>query len=722
MKLISKCILLLFAISSLIYSQWIDQSIKYEGTIYSVHLIDNNTGWICGQGGLIAKTTDGGYTWFNQESGISENLFSIFFVNENIGYAAGWNGTLIKTLDGGITWESQDSGTGKKLESIYFIDENTGWIAADGAVLRTTDGGQNWQYQSFIQLNEIPSIYFTDANNGWMVGDGGKLRKTTDGGVNWIQQSSGTNQFLNSVFFIGTDIGWICGNSGTILKTTDGGTTWAILNSGTTLHLRSIFCASENIGYVVGWDGAMLKTTDGGENWTDISGGNSNHMEAVYFNNENNGVAIGNNGTILKTNNGGIGWSELRVNEVGDLTYFFATQSVSKSSFQASSASNLFTINDAQLQKSTDGGKTWVTISLDNNAIFYAIHFISQSIGIVVGANGTIYRTTDGGQSWTPVNSGLSGDPKSDLHNIHFTSDNTGYIVGSNGTILMTIDGGQSWTLQDTGGADGNLYSVHFPNAGSNVGYAVGTSGTILATNDYGITWSDISLNSPINFDDVFFTDENNGYMVGEHNIYKTTDGGNNWTEQPHYGEAFTSITFTDENNGFVVGKNNAIYQTNDAGNSWTNINSGNEKISKLNTNVKPDLNHIFFIDKNEGWIVGDNSTIYYTENGGEGGFVNVESDSKPNGFMLAQNYPNPFNPSTTIEFSIPIESDVTLEIFNLLGQKVYETIFQSAKEGNHKMQWYGRDNKGFALSSGIYIYTIKAGGFYQTKKMVLLR
>jgi len=97
---------------------------------------------------------------------------------------------------------------------------------------------------------------------------------------------------------------------------------------------------------------------------------------------------------------------------------------------------------------------------------------------------------------------------------------------------------------------------------------------------------------------------------------------------------------------------------------------------------------------------------------------VGVEEDAVlPGKFELAQNYPNPFNPSTTIAYSIPARSDVSIKVYNNLGQLV-TTLFNGVKEaGTHKVSWDAA-----SVSTGVYFYSINAGDFTSTKKMILLK
>ena len=93
-----------------------------------------------------------------------------------------------------------------------------------------------------------------------------------------------------------------------------------------------------------------------------------------------------------------------------------------------------------------------------------------------------------------------------------------------------------------------------------------------------------------------------------------------------------------------------------------------------------------------------------------------------PKDFVLNQNYPNPFNPSTTISFSLPVESNVNIKVFNMIGQEVAEITKGNFEAGSHNFQFNAAK-----LSSGTYIYKLEANGangtnFTSTKKMIILK
>ena len=96
---------------------------------------------------------------------------------------------------------------------------------------------------------------------------------------------------------------------------------------------------------------------------------------------------------------------------------------------------------------------------------------------------------------------------------------------------------------------------------------------------------------------------------------------------------------------------------------------------------------------------------------------LNTKQTVAPTGYTLFQNYPNPFNPSTTIRYELPQDGIVTIEVFDLLGQKI-QTLLNEFKKADRYEFEFSNDN----LSSGVYLYSIRVNDFIQTKKMILLK
>jgi uncharacterized repeat protein (TIGR01451 family) len=97
-------------------------------------------------------------------------------------------------------------------------------------------------------------------------------------------------------------------------------------------------------------------------------------------------------------------------------------------------------------------------------------------------------------------------------------------------------------------------------------------------------------------------------------------------------------------------------------------------------------------------------------------------SNLVPTELTLKQNYPNPFNPATTIEFDLPEDGNISLVIYNMLGQKVRTLYSGHQLAGTHRLQWDAADDRASHLASGVYFYHLQAGDLVQTRKMLLLR
>jgi len=106
------------------------------------------------------------------------------------------------------------------------------------------------------------------------------------------------------------------------------------------------------------------------------------------------------------------------------------------------------------------------------------------------------------------------------------------------------------------------------------------------------------------------------------------------------------------------------------------------------------------------------------------GGPTAVEGDAAVtvNDFRLHQNFPNPFNPVTTINYEIGNTQNVTLSIYNLLGQEIRTLVDARQPAGSHSATWNGLDNSGSMVESGIYLYKLQAGNEILTNKMILMK
>ena len=118
-------------------------------------------------------------------------------------------------------------------------------------------------------------------------------------------------------------------------------------------------------------------------------------------------------------------------------------------------------------------------------------------------------------------------------------------------------------------------------------------------------------------------------------------------------------------------------------------------------------------------FMVGSNDN---TPNTMAVGTLSIDGADIPEIFALHQNYPNPFNPTTTLKYDLPEDALVNITIYDMMGRQVSTLVSSQQTAGYKSVQWNATNNAGKPVSAGLYLYTIQAGDYTQTKKMVLLK
>jgi photosystem II stability/assembly factor-like uncharacterized protein len=265
--------------------------------LYRVQFVDDQTGWISGQMGLILHTSDGGETWQKQESGTDVSLFSLFFLDKSRGWAVGDRAVYLKTTSGGESWEvnhiepslegiSEDVALAVVdpiIYDIHFVDAQTGWMAGEfGMIYHTTDGGVTWQeqqnslvgqggvYEAFV-MPTFFGVRFVNAQQGMVVGLEEKIARTTDGGQEWMFLPRDPSVFLPdplySLHLFPDGNGWVVGSSGRVIRSQDGEWKKADLGMEVFTWLRAVDFFDQENGWIVGGYGLILRTRDGGQTW-----------------------------------------------------------------------------------------------------------------------------------------------------------------------------------------------------------------------------------------------------------------------------------------------------------------------------------------------------------------------------------------------------------------------------------------------------------------------
>ena len=281
----------------------------------------------------------------------------------------------------------------------------------------------------------------------------------------WVvmQQSDPDYRDYMAITFTDERIGWIAGsalaedfeNPGFIAQTTNSGMTWQKLDTELSADLTGIFFLDKEHGWAVGAKGLIVNTTNGKDWEIQISKADTT-LKSIYFVNKNIGFAVGETDTILSTDNGGRVWNVLQggvVGNVGDdpARMFSAIQFLDQNTgwIAGIRVDPQKKTQMSIIQKTMDGGQTWINQETGKEDILEDIFFLDDSAGWAVGENGVILHTTNGGAVWKEQNSPTIET----LRSVRFVDKYTGWAVGGDlgvGVILTTNNGGKKWEVEET--------------------------------------------------------------------------------------------------------------------------------------------------------------------------------------------------------------------------------------------------------------------------------
>lgn len=424
---------------------------------------------------------------------------------------------------------------------------------------------------------------------------------------------------------------------------------------------------------------------------------------------------------------GAQGWQQLR----GGLPAFIAISAVDTGTcwFGGDRAFVVRVVNGTTIQ--------WKDAGIEPGEVS-AIFARSASLAWVGTADGKIYKTTDGGSTWTKQFQHSAG-AAAFFNGLHFWDDNIGVAIGdpisypnlAPPLIMRTTNGGTTWTEITSGVPSiANQFGVtmRFDAAGNNLWFATAmfssdtlVSRVIYRTRDKGLTWDTLSIPQYFGDFDVSFSDTLNGLITGSFSkIARTTDGGNTWSLQRNGVGLGPLRMHKGSGVGYLQGYFDAqlgyapIYRTTDFGQSWT----------KQTKPVPFGVTGFQVVDQNYAWACGVTYLILRTRSGGIATSVGSDNGSQfvPLTLELSQNYPNPFNPVTTIKYRLFKSGETRLVIYDQLGRAVRTLVNGEQREGWHIVLWDGTDDGRHPVSTGVYYYRIESAGQADTKKMIFLK
>ncbi len=351
--------------------------------------------------------------------------------------------------------------------------------------------------------------------------------------------------------------------------------------------------------------------------------------------------------------------------------------------------------SDGRIYKSIDGGSSWVIVNDGMPAAYiWSLEFNNSGI-LFAGTEQGVFEFVNN-STWERTS--LQNLDVRTLHN------NGGILYAGtwNNGVFKSEDGGVNWSEMNNNIPNLVITSIKSLSNGDIVAGTYG-AGVIKYSGD---TWLSTGLNYPLVWDVAVTSNDYIYAATYGDGLHYMKDGA--WTKANFVAYYIYSVDVDIDDNIYACSYSTGIFLSSTYGDSWIPVGLSGAGLNTLliDNSHSESINYVYAAAADGNLYRADASiTSVNAENG------------MPIEFSLFQNYPNPFNPTTTIKFSIPEDETITLKIFNILGQEVSTLLNKNMKSGLHEVEFDAS-----SLSSGIYFYSLTAGKYAETKKLLLLK
>lgn len=400
----------------------------------------------------------------------------------------------------------------------------------------------------------------------------------------------------------------------------------------------------------------------------------------------------------------------------------YSSSSITINSIFFTSQDTGFVVGENGLfMRTFNSGQTWATLNNIGNFKATSIFFFNNGVGYIGGSSGLsgtnpvgiVLKSTDFGNTWVTQSSGTNSSAFNfkPISSIYFTSPNIGYVISNKPTsysqnaIIGTTNGGTTWGSVSGAPASKGGNSITFVRGNPSKGYIV-DNGSLVIRIYIGSSWPQTTSTTNTSAQNcVFAANDSIAYSVSNGGyIAKTINSGANWTETHPISNDLNGVFFIDKNVGHVVGNNTAL-KTTDGGLTWLPQITYN---TLNNAFATPFLKSIYFINDSVGFTSGNGLILRYSDNG----LSTNLSENKFNQINISLS-PNPSNGKINLNYKSNLTQTTMFELTNILGDILYSQLITSEKENNIILP---------KLSNGTYYYRIKMGDeVLKSDKVIIL-
>lgn len=444
-------------------------------SLQDVHFHTPNEGWVVGHDsrvGAVFHTINGGHRWETVDIGTHGRLYGLDFYRDT-GWIVGERGLMFHTANKGQSWSFVVPPTTADIYGIKLTEDARAWfVGTRGAVLSTADNGAHWMLFDSLLTTDWYSVAFSDRSRGAIVGAEGQMLVTRNEGKTWEQQPTESRMDLQAVCLVDGLQGWAAGNEESLVDTLSGRSRTLAVHEVQSFSLSRVTFADRRHGWAVGSNGLIWHTQNDGISWNTQETPTQARLSDVAFLDRNTGWAVGEAGTVLHTIDGGNHWYAQRTGVDGWLTSVFFMDTW-----------NGWAVgHDSLVLRTQDGGRSWKIPDIEAHGYDFAdVYFIDASRGWIIGrtldsrAAAAVFTTENGGEDWLDRSSDFSQIPA--LWSLDFHGSSQGVMVGDQGTVLLTQDGGLSWYWTTPPTKRSLHYATHDEQG---TAWVVGQSGTLL--------------------------------------------------------------------------------------------------------------------------------------------------------------------------------------------------------------------------------------------------
>ncbi len=377
---------------------------------------------------------------------------------------------------------------------------------------------------------------------------------------------------LNAIDFAG-GTGYAAGDFGTLLKTTDNGFTWTGIATGITVNLNQVRLLDANTVFI-GAGCLLRRSDDGGTTFKRILATSSERrcpaaVTSFYFTTPLVGYVLLSDGTVQRTDDGGQSFQQRTA--VPGTAATGAGQPAAPSDIWFISDTTGFAMSGGAIYKTTDGGNSWTPV-FTGGATLHSFFFVNTLTGYAAGDGKTILKTVDGGTTWS-AQTVPADAPAANVAKIRCASATRCLASTTQGDQLLRTDDGSTWTSIKP--STNRIFAAAFN--GTNAATAVGQAGATAISANGGENWAPVGSVLTASLTRLRATTSRAVFATGDNgNLARTVNGGEDWTK-PNVAtsEDIRDVTFPTDAVGFAVNTAGELRKTGNSGLTWTPVDTG---------------------------------------------------------------------------------------------------------------------------------------------------